>query len=93
MITRSNLPSILGEGYDPTAQYAMVETHTSGRAGSHPSPRRGQPGHWKYLTEASDPEVDSSRTFRLYQWVPAPPKPKAPAPVTPDEARAQEPPS
>lgn len=86
MITHRNLPTVLGPRYDPAARYCMVESHASGRAGNFPARRQARAtrklvdldpeGSWKPLGEFSDPEVQSSRLFHIYQWVPAPTVPE-----------------
>ena len=87
MIHHKNLPSLLGNQFDPAARYCMVESNTSGRGGAFPSRRQARathrlvdiepPGTWQSLGEFSDPEIASARQFRIYQWVPSLPVPKS----------------
>lgn len=74
MIDLKSLPKLLGDQFDPGAEYAMTESHASARAGRFPSPRKGK-GHWRHLGEFSDPQIDSKKTFNLYVWRPHLPTP------------------
>lgn len=81
MLTEAHLLKVAGIELEPGGDYAMVEVGASGRAGQHPSPRRGRKGRWKALGEFPDPDVDNARSFFVYQWVDDPPNPTAATPA------------